>query len=253
MSKPSRDYSRFACHLSLDALVSQVYALLLTTMLACVAFSVEAEEISQTDGRDVITLGRQLQVGDLVFIRIPHVPFTKVADTTQSWTNHVGIVIDTSGVYPVIAESRVPVSGETGWQHFVDRSENGRVAIRRPRQPLTRAQNTKLSNAARSRYGRLYDTGFDLHSRGEFCSRFVREVLFDATGIQVGRVENFKELFTSNPQSDLTFWKTWFFGYIPWRRETVTPASQLVDDHLSTVFDGNVSSTNNQKLTGEEL
>jgi hypothetical protein len=36
-----------------------------------------------------------LQVGDLVFIRVPHKPFREVAAATGSWTNHVGIVVDT--------------------------------------------------------------------------------------------------------------------------------------------------------------
>ena len=47
-------------------------------------------------------LAAHLQVGDLVFIRIPLLPFRKVAEATCSWTNHVGIVLDVSGQEPVI-------------------------------------------------------------------------------------------------------------------------------------------------------
>jgi len=41
---------------------------------------------------------------------------------------------------------------------------------------------------------RFPHTGFDLHSPGQFCSRFVREVLLEATGVEVGEVETFGAL-----------------------------------------------------------
>ena len=46
-----------------------------------------------------------LDVGDLVFIRVPARPFLEVAAATDSWTNHVGVVVDTSGTQPLIGES----------------------------------------------------------------------------------------------------------------------------------------------------
>lgn len=58
-----------------------------------------------------LDLGKKLEIGDVVFIRIPIPPFTEVASTTASWTNHVGIVVDVSGKEPLIAESRFPLSG----------------------------------------------------------------------------------------------------------------------------------------------
>jgi hypothetical protein len=183
-------------------------------------------------------LGKQLAVGDVVFIRIPAQPFTQVSDTTSSWTNHVGIVSDVSGAEPVIAESRVPLSGETAWSDFVKRSESGRVAVMRMSAPLAAGQQRKLKQAVAARSGVLYDTGFDLHSPRQFCSRFVREVLHEATGVEIGEVETFSTLLQRNPQADQTFWRMWYFGDIPWQRETVTPASLLRDDKLVTYFDG---------------
>jgi hypothetical protein len=180
-----------------------------------------------------------MEVGDVVFIRIPHAPFTKVADTTSSWTNHVGIVSDVSGGEPLIAESHVPVSGVTPWSKFVQRSEQGRVAVLRLENPLDAQQQTKLKMAVAARNGILYDTGFDLHSKHQFCSRYVREVLDDAAGVKVGEIENFATLLKHNPNADQAFWKTWYFGNIPWQRETVTPASLLGDKKLHIVFDGN--------------
>lgn len=191
-------------------------------------------------GATLEALGKQLEVGDTVFIRVNLLPFRKVADTTLSWTNHVGIVVDFAGGEPVIAEGRLPFSGATSWQRFIGRSHDGRVALARLKSPLDAGQRAALLQAARKRYRVLYDTGFNLHSRRQFCSRFVREVMDEAAGIKLGRVERFRDLLARNPGADRHFWRIWYLGRIPWQRETVTPASLLNDDSLQIYFDGNV-------------
>lgn len=191
--------------------------------------------LQQTSSSD---LAHQLQVGDVVFTRIPAYPFRQVAASTSSWTNHVGIVIDTSGAEPLIGESKFPLSQATPLSRFVARSENGRVAVRRLEQPLNSQQQQAIKTAAERRFGVLYDTGFNLQSSRQFCSRYVREVLQESTGIQVGETETFAQLLASNPQANLDFWRVWYFGNIPWQRQTVTPASLLHSPRLQAVFDG---------------
>ncbi|MGN6527243.1 MAG: YebB family permuted papain-like enzyme [Burkholderiaceae bacterium] len=187
---------------------------------------------------DVAALGRQLQVGDIVFTRVGAYPFRKVADATGTWTNHVGIVLSTAGPEPVIGESRFPFSGTTPFARFVRRSAGGRVAVLRLQRPLTDAQRAGVAAAAAKRAHAFYDTGFELRSRRQFCSRYVREVLQEGTGIQVGRIETFAGLLRESPGTHLGFWRAWYFGRIPWQRETVTPASLLRSPNLATVFDG---------------
>ncbi|MEO8059504.1 MAG: YebB family permuted papain-like enzyme [Burkholderiales bacterium] len=183
-------------------------------------------------------LAPTLNVGDVVFIRVAARPFREVAAATDSWTNHVGIVTDTSGHEPLIAESTFPLSRTTRLSKFVARSDGGRVAVARLKTPLTAEQRQQIVGAAKRRSGIFYDTGFDLHSRRQFCSRYVREVIEEATGVHVGEVETFAALLTRRPQTDLGFWRLWYFGQIPWQRETVTPASLLRSPELVPVFDG---------------
>ncbi len=183
-------------------------------------------------------LAAALEVGDLVFIRVDFKPFREVAAATGSWTNHVGIVVAVDGDDVQIAESTLPRSRRTTLGRFVARSEGGQVAVRRLATPLTAAQAVRVDAAARQREGVLYDTGFDLHSPRQFCSRFVHEVLHDATGVQVGEVERFEQLLLRNPQADQGFWRAWYLGRIPWQRQTVTPASVLNSPALVPVFDG---------------
>jgi len=205
-----------------------------TTMLAGITLPAAAQPAPMS------TFRQQLQVGDLVFIRVTALPFRKVAAATGSWTNHVGVVIDTSGAEPVIGESTFPVSKATPLTRFVARSEDGRVAVTRLATALTDAQRAQIRGAAEARMGIGYDTGFDLHSRRQFCSRYAREVLVEATGTAVGEVETFAHLLERNPEAGLGFWRVWYFGRIPWTRETVTPASLLQSTQLRSVFDGRV-------------
>jgi len=192
---------------------------------------------------DLHCLVQQLEVGDLIFIQVPFVLFRKVAETTRSWTNHVGIVLSKSNGVPVLAESRFPFSTTTSLARFVARSGHGRVALARPTFPLDDALRTSLAAAAGKRMGIFYDTGFDLHSGRQFCSRFVREVMAEATGRQLGEITNFAELLAANPEADQRFWRLWYFGRIPWQRETVTPASLLADPQLTVFFDGHAASS----------
>lgn len=227
--------------------VPLIYMAILGSPIPAVAQPASGFNAADRMQRDA--LAKQLAVGDIVFIRVAVLPFEKISSTTRSWTNHVGIVVDTSGKEPLIAESRFPLSGTTTWSRFVARSKGGRVAVRRLGFTLDAQQAARLRAAAAARSGILYDTGFDLHSRRQFCSRYVREVVKEATGVALGRIENFSALLADNPQADLGFWRIWYFGYIPWQRETVTPASLLDDAKLIRVFDGYVSEVD--AFTGE--
>jgi hypothetical protein len=183
----------------------------------------------------VSRLATELKIGDRVFIRVPTPLFMQVAEATGSWTNHVGIVVDTAGT---IAESRVPLSSTTSLRRFVRRSADCRVIVARLRRPLGQLERQRVIAAARRRTGVLYDTGFNTHSRRQFCSRFVREVIQEATGDEIGTVERFDDLLRPRSDAPLWFWKLWYFGRIPWDRQTITPASLLRSPALAHVLDG---------------
>lgn len=176
-------------------------------------------------------------VGDVIFTRVGAKPFREIATATHSWTNHVGIVLSVDGAEPLVGESRFPVSGTTTFSRFVARSENQRYAVCRLREALTAQQEHRLRVAAQRRAGILYDTGFNLHSKRQYCSRYVREVLAEATGVQVGEIQTFADLLEQQPGVNLKFWKAWYFGAIPWHRETVTPASLLRSNAMPLIFD----------------
>lgn len=216
-----------------------VAALLVSLQTQALAESPTVNAVTGQGSVPIGALASELKVGDVVFIRVTARPFMEVSDATQSWTNHVGVVVDTLGNEPLIGESTFPLSRTTPLSRFVARSENGRVAVSRLAAPITPEQVLRLALAAERRSGVFYDTGFNLHSQRQFCSRFVREVLRESTGVVVGEIETFRQLFAAHPQVKLDFWKFWYFGRIPWDRETVTPASVLRSSELTVVFGGN--------------
>jgi hypothetical protein len=190
---------------------------------------------------DTKTLGQSLAVGDIIFVHIDVLPFRKIARDTLSWTNHVGLVTDIKGSEPIVSESTFPFSKHTSLSAFLKRSKGGRTAIKRLPQLITIEQQAAIRAAATKRLGRFYDTGFNLISRRQFCSRFVYEILKETLGLEVGKVQTLRALLNENPNADMRFWRLWYFGRIPWERNTVTPASQLNDPALTTVFEGNVT------------
>jgi len=190
---------------------------------------------------DSKTLGSSLAVGDIVFVHIDALFFSKVARDTGSWTNHVGIVTDISNGEPIICESTVPFSKRTKLSRFIARSKDRRVTVKRLSHPMNQAQQAAIQKSAKKRLYRLYDGGFNLASRKQFCSRFVYEVVKESLDIELGKVQTLRTLLDENPDADMRFWRLWYFGRIPWERKTVTPASQLNDPQMETVFEGNLA------------
>ena len=174
--------------------------------------------------------------GDLIFLDIPSFLFRRVAESTKSWTSHVGIVLKDENGKWVVSESKIPLSKQVPLQKFLRRSANGRFEIRRLIKPLNQLGAENLRQAARSNHGKLYGLGFKLNSCRLFCSKHVYES-YRAAGVEVGRVQTFNDLLANHQRSSsLNFWRAWFLGFIPWHRRTITPASQLNDPKFFTVL-----------------
>ncbi|KWF38189.1 YiiX/YebB-like N1pC/P60 family cysteine hydrolase [Burkholderia pseudomultivorans] len=128
----------------------------------------------------VRTLAASAHVGDLVFIRAaagaPRDP-AGTAGPAGAWANRFGIVVDTSGDEPVIAEPGLPWTKLTPLARFVARGGGGRIALaRRTAAPTADAQR-QLHAAAERLIGALLGSHFNLRARRGFCDRYVSEVL----------------------------------------------------------------------------
>ena len=151
--------------------------------------------------------------------------------------SHVGVIIDKKddGSF-LVAESKVPRSTYSDLRSFIDRSEGGRLEVRRLKGGISEQQLFILQKEAKKRMGIWYHFRFNFDSKMQFCSKFAYEIYKEGLGLEVGRIETFTELLHKNPQTPMGFWKLWFFGRIPMQQRTVTPASQLESEKLETVF-----------------
>ena len=176
-----------------------------------------------------------LQEGDILFISINSFLYKQVARGTGSWCSHVGFVVREQGEWFVM-ESAVPVVKRSPLRSFLSKTCEDQVAIRRLKSGVSSDQIDRLKAEADKRLGAFYHLGFKYDSKRQFCSKFVHECFRDALGIKLGKVETLEVLLEQNPQASVGFWRAWYFGLIPWQRRTLTPASQLADDALETVF-----------------
>jgi hypothetical protein len=200
------------------------------TLLACLALTAALDLPTRASlgdpAFDALVAGK-LAVGDIVFTRIGGPIFSRVADTTRSWTSHVGIIVDCRDGDWVVAESGIPFVRKTPLRKFLDRSDGQEFSIMRLKTEPTADQKRAMLVFADSQMGKLYSLGFDLGSQGTFCSKFVHDAVYESTHQSVGDVETFDHLLHSNPDAPLWFWRAWFLGFIPWHRTTITPASEL--------------------------
>jgi Permuted papain-like amidase enzyme, YaeF/YiiX, C92 family len=177
-----------------------------------------------------------LESGDIVFIAEWYPVCRMIAATCRSWESHVGIVFREPDGRLVVAESRVPFASVTPLEKFLARTTAGRFAICRLTGGLTDEGVARLRAAVAKRLGKIYHQGFNFDSPREFCSKFVYGCYREALGVEIGRLETFQELFAHNPTAPELGWRLWFLGFIPWRRRTVTPNSQLRSPLLRTVL-----------------
>lgn len=181
-------------------------------------------------------LEQQLQPGDIIFTSIANFLYRRVAQATGSKTSHVGIVFYDETRGWLVAESAVPTVRYSTLARFIARSDQGWAVVRRVRGGLSAEQVGLLRQQCDLRMGKLYHFGFHYASPRQFCSKFVYDCYRTAIGIEVGRLESFRSLLDSQPNTPLLFWRLWFFGRIPWTRLTVTPASQLICPTLETII-----------------
>ena len=99
--------------------------------------------------------------GDIIFIRINNFLYRRVADATNSWTSHVGMIYSNTESQCLVAESAVPFSKLCPLDEFLKRSQNNQFSLKRLQKNLTLKQIEDLQKSADERLGKLYHLGFN--------------------------------------------------------------------------------------------
>ena len=177
-----------------------------------------------------------LKSGDIIFISIPYFLYQQIEKGTACRASHVGMVFHDENEGWVVAESKVPVSTYTKLDKYLARTKGGWCCVRRLNRELNENEINRLREECDKQMGKLYHLGFKYISPRLFCSKLVYDAYNRALNIEVGELNTLRELFEKQPRMSVRFWRLWYFGFIPWDRITVTPASQLDADNLETVY-----------------
>ncbi len=179
----------------------------------------------------------QVAEGDLIFLDIPNFIFRNVARGSNSWTSHVGIVFRNETGQWIVAESTIPRSKETPLCQYLKKSSAHTFEIKRLSQGLSQEQVERLRAESNQLLNRFYGLGFNYDSDRLFCSKFAY-LVYRSIGVEIGQIQRLRDVWEQDNTASLPFWRLWFLGSIPWERRTITPASQLNDQQLSTVLKG---------------
>ncbi len=195
-----------------------------------------AAGFAKTSGPVCLAAQQSIAEGDVVFTSNHNYLFRRVESDTKTWTSHVGVAFKNDGGEWVVLESTWPKSKITPLCEFMQRSYKDRVEIKRFVQDLTLSQIRVMKMAASRQLGLRYDQGFDYDNhKKSFCSKFVYST-YQAINIDMGKLQSFQQVLDENPDMDLTFWKTWFLGRIPYKRITISPAIQIRDPKFHSIF-----------------
>lgn len=175
-----------------------------------------------------------LKVGDVIFIEASNYIFQRVSIAQGGWQNHVGIVVEEKGEL-VVAESTIPWVRTTSICKFNYKSKDLKFSVKRVYRELLMSEEKGLYLLAKDLKKTLYDLGFDFASNRMYCSKFVRHLVKEIMGIELGTKQKLAELYKNQEDSEVAFWTVWYGGKIPWERVTVTPKSLYDDSQLDLV------------------
>ncbi|MDN7426579.1 hypothetical protein CFB89_21400 [Burkholderia sp. AU16741] len=124
------------------------------------------------------TLAAGAHVGDLLFIRAPASGPQAAAGAAGTWANRFGIVVDTSGDEPLIAEpTAFAWTKLTPLSRFVARTDGGRIALARRVAAASADAQRHVHALAEQRIDALFGSRLALRARRGFCARYVADVL----------------------------------------------------------------------------
>jgi len=180
----------------------------------------------------------ELAQGDLLFIEKTSAIFDIITKTQNHWASHVGIAFKKNTDDWYVVESTIPKSRITPLCDYVRKGIETRVGIKRLHGGIESDEVEDLKESAESKLGVPYNLGFKFDAKKQFCSKLVYQSFMEALGVEIGRKQSFRDMLDETEYPEVMgFWRTWFWGFIPWGRVTVTPGTQYQDNDLDTVLE----------------
>jgi hypothetical protein len=174
------------------------------------------------------------QDGDLIFHESQSPQSLAIKEATKSKWSHVGILFANRGKW-YVAEAANGVT-YTPVGDFIARGKNGVYRIYRL-PGLTEAQRQELQKQVNKVVGRNYDIYFEWSDDLIYCSELVYKTYLAATGIEIGRVQKFRDFNLNGPYlKELIRRRIVETGRtLNLEEAIVTPAAQIFDPKLELI------------------
>jgi hypothetical protein len=175
--------------------------------------------------------------GDLVFQDAQSSQSEALRIATNSQYTHMGVIFIEEG-RQLVYEAVGPVK-YTPLRKWIRQGLNGHFVVKRLKereQLLTRESIDKLKKAGEKYEGRPYDFHFGWSDDRIYCSELTWKMYKTAIGIEIGRLQKFRDFDLSDPIVAKILEERFPEG-VPEDEIVISPASMFASDLLETVYE----------------
>lgn len=177
-----------------------------------------------------------LQDGDIIFQTSKSKQSKAIQLATRSKYSHVGIIYRNNNKLYVF-EAVQPVK-LTVFKTWIARGERGHYVVKRLKEAntiLTTEVKNRIKNLGKKFLGRNYDSYFEWSDERLYCSELVWKIYKEATGIELGKLETFKDFELSSPTVKQMI-KVRYGNRVPLNEIVISPISIFESEQLVTVY-----------------
>lgn len=185
--------------------------------------------------KETIDLGKTIRSGDIIFQTSKSNQSKAIQLATNSKYSHMGIIYENEGQF-FVYEAVQPVQ-LTPLKEWINRGENGHYVIKRLEnadQILTSSTIARMKQIGEQFKGKPYDIYFEWTDDKIYCSELVWKIYKQATGIEIGELEELSDFDLTNEVVKATM-KERYGERIPMDMKVISPAAMFNSNKLVTV------------------
>lgn len=186
---------------------------------------------------EITTVGVNIdfQNGDIIFQTSQSNQSKAIQLATNSKYSHVGIIYNNNNKF-FVYEAVQPVK-LTPLNHWINRGLNKHYVVKRlknAQEVLTKETLVEMKKIGEKYKGKSYDLYFEWSDDKIYCSELVWKVYKEATGIEIGELEELKDFDLTNNVVKQKM-KERYGNSIPLDEKVISPASMFNSNKLITV------------------
>ncbi|WP_421889443.1 YiiX family permuted papain-like enzyme [Marinoscillum sp.] len=179
--------------------------------------------------------GKKIQSGDIIFQTSRSSQSKAIQLATHSKYSHMGIIYENEGDY-FVYEAVQPIK-LTPLADWINRGENKHYTIKRLKnsEAVLTPETLKQMRSIGERFeGKNYDIYFEWSDDRIYCSELVWKIYEEATGIEIGQLEELSSFDLSN-EVVLQKMKERYGENIPLNEKVISPSAMFNSEQLMTI------------------